>query len=194
MPALAAVLARIASGGGWRGRFDGDARTTLGGEVSRRIQLGQAGFTLSLDECFAEFLAGLEARIALGGYRDGLASPRITSLPLLLLLHDEATKSAQINALVCVERFGNGSKNGLKYGFDLRLFATGFRRHCFDQLCFRHLFQCTGKSAGMSSGCYARSALRPPRIPIRAPAVAAMGAGGGRRDGARYATNQGTRK
>ena len=98
------------------------------------IQLGQAGFSLGFDESLAEFLAGLEARIALGRYRDGLPSSRITALPLLLILHDEATKSAQINALVCMERFGNGSKNGLKYGFDLRLLSSSLRRHGVNQL------------------------------------------------------------
>src|ERR1017187_593507 len=100
----------------------------------RVIRSGRPVFTLALDECLAEFLAGLEPRIALGRYRDGLARPRITPLPLLLLLHGEATKSAQIDPLVCLERFGNGSKNGLKYRFDLRLFSPSLRRHGVNQL------------------------------------------------------------
>jgi len=67
-----------------------------------------------LNKCFAEFLAGLEARVALGSYRDGLASPRITALPLLLLLHNEAAKPAQIDTFVCLQRFGDASKKGLR--------------------------------------------------------------------------------
>jgi len=106
----------------------------------RLVRLGRAAFSLGGIESFAEFLAGLEAGIALGLYRDGLPSPRITALPLLLLLYDEATKSAQIDTLVCLECLGNGLENGLKYCFDLRLFATGLRRHCVDQLWFGHLF------------------------------------------------------
>ena len=52
-----------------------------GGEAAV-IRLGRAGYTIRLDESFAEFLAGLEARIAVGRYRDGLPSPRIAALSL----------------------------------------------------------------------------------------------------------------
>lgn len=93
------------------------AKGAAGGEAAV-IRLGRAGYSIRLDESFAEFLAGLEARAALGRYRDGLPSPRITALSLLLLLHDKATKSAQIDALVCLKCFGNRFQNGLQYCFD----------------------------------------------------------------------------
>jgi hypothetical protein len=68
--------------------------------------LGGGVLRLGLDEGVAEFFAGPETRIALGRDRDGLASPRITALALLLFLNNEATKSTKIYALVFVERFG----------------------------------------------------------------------------------------
>jgi hypothetical protein len=98
------------------------------------IRSGRVRFRLGLDESFAELLAGLEARIAFGRDGDGFAGPRITALALLLLLHDEAAKSAQIYALVCLERIRNGSENGLKYRFDLGLFPASLRRHYVNQL------------------------------------------------------------
>jgi hypothetical protein len=61
-------------------------------------------------------------------------------------------------------------------------------------LCFRHLFQCTGKSAGMSSGCYGCGLLPPPRASPSARGGRGDGhwaAGAGHRQwarGARYAT------
>jgi hypothetical protein len=57
---------------------------------------GFAQFRLGLNEFFAELAAGLEARIALRHDGDDLTGPRITALALLLLLHDEAAKPAQI--------------------------------------------------------------------------------------------------
>src|ERR1700693_1235903 len=66
--------------------------------------LGGGLLRLGLDEGVAEFLASLEARIAFGGDRDGLASPWITALALLLFLNDEATKSAKIYAFTATHR------------------------------------------------------------------------------------------
>src|SRR5580700_3612124 len=88
------------------------------------VRSGRGRFRLGLDEFFVQLLAGLEARVAPGRDGDGLAGPRITALALLLLLHDEATKSAQIYALVCLECFCNGSENGLNHRFDLSLFPA----------------------------------------------------------------------
>ena len=58
-------------------------------------------------------LPALKLALRLAAIRDGLASPWITALALLLFLNDEATKSAKIYALVFVERFGNGAEDGL---------------------------------------------------------------------------------